>query len=328
MTEFDRLPTESPLSQSVSREGKTVRIDIYENGDGGWLLEVVDGFGNSTVWDDSFSSDREALDEALKSIDEDGIDSLIGSPPDSDWEENLNLGLSDDELEELDEFLADDTLQETSMDVSTLEGYLTAIAIGPRLVMPSEWLPWIWDMEEGEASAPFENEEQASRIFSLIMRRYNSILQSFATAPEAFQPIFWRGNQWGVAEWCEGFILGFQFSDDAWSLLAAGQPEWFAPFLRFGTDDCIDTTKMTGDAEAWMSEIDASLGNLQRYWKENRHRRPGGTISEDSRLGSQNGVAQVVRNGPKISRNDACPCGSGKKYKKCCGAGDTSPTLH
>ncbi len=29
----------------------------------------------------------------------------------------------------------------------------------------------------------------------------------------------------------------------------------------------------------------------------------------------------VVRKGPKIGRNDPCPCGSGKKYKKCCGAG-------
>lgn len=28
----------------------------------------------------------------------------------------------------------------------------------------------------------------------------------------------------------------------------------------------------------------------------------------------------VVRNGPRIGRNDPCPCGSGKKYKKCCGA--------
>ena len=27
----------------------------------------------------------------------------------------------------------------------------------------------------------------------------------------------------------------------------------------------------------------------------------------------------VVRGGPEIGRNDACPCGSGKKYKKCCG---------
>jgi SEC-C motif-containing protein len=28
----------------------------------------------------------------------------------------------------------------------------------------------------------------------------------------------------------------------------------------------------------------------------------------------------VVRTGPKIGRNEPCPCGSGKKYKHCCGA--------
>jgi preprotein translocase subunit SecA len=31
-------------------------------------------------------------------------------------------------------------------------------------------------------------------------------------------------------------------------------------------------------------------------------------------------VQQVVRSGSKVGRNDPCPCGSGKKYKKCCGA--------
>ena len=31
-------------------------------------------------------------------------------------------------------------------------------------------------------------------------------------------------------------------------------------------------------------------------------------------------VQQVVRGAAKIGRNDPCPCGSGKKYKKCCGA--------
>ena len=29
-------------------------------------------------------------------------------------------------------------------------------------------------------------------------------------------------------------------------------------------------------------------------------------------------VTQVVRSGPKVGRNDPCPCGSGKKYKQCC----------
>ena len=28
----------------------------------------------------------------------------------------------------------------------------------------------------------------------------------------------------------------------------------------------------------------------------------------------------IRRDEPKVGRNDACPCGSGKKYKKCCGA--------
>jgi uncharacterized protein YecA (UPF0149 family) len=31
-------------------------------------------------------------------------------------------------------------------------------------------------------------------------------------------------------------------------------------------------------------------------------------------------VKTIVREAPKIGRNDPCPCGSGKKYKKCCGA--------
>jgi hypothetical protein len=58
-----------------------VQVDIYEDGKGGWLLEVVDEFWNSTVWDDSFESDHEALAEAIKTIEAEGIESLIGALP-------------------------------------------------------------------------------------------------------------------------------------------------------------------------------------------------------------------------------------------------------
>ena len=30
-------------------------------------------------------------------------------------------------------------------------------------------------------------------------------------------------------------------------------------------------------------------------------------------------AGQYINNGPKVGPNDPCPCGSGKKYKKCCG---------
>ena len=58
----------SPLCQSISSGGKKLQIDIYGNGEGRWILEVQDEFGNSTVWDDHFDTDRAALLEAKKSV--------------------------------------------------------------------------------------------------------------------------------------------------------------------------------------------------------------------------------------------------------------------
>jgi hypothetical protein len=70
----------SDLCAKHESEGKFVQIDIYQDGQGGWLLEVIDEYNNSTVWDDSFPTDQEALAEALKTIEKEGIGSLIGAP--------------------------------------------------------------------------------------------------------------------------------------------------------------------------------------------------------------------------------------------------------
>ena len=74
----DPVPKGSSLSQVVERDGRSVKVDIYEDGMGGWLLEIVDEFGNSSVWDQSFETEQDALDEALKTIRVEGIESLIG----------------------------------------------------------------------------------------------------------------------------------------------------------------------------------------------------------------------------------------------------------
>ena len=74
-------PVFSPLSQAIARDGKTVQVDIYEDGEGGWLLEVVDEYNNSSVWENPFETDLAALTEVLRTIEAEGINSLIGSPP-------------------------------------------------------------------------------------------------------------------------------------------------------------------------------------------------------------------------------------------------------
>lgn len=73
----------SSLSRPITDKGLTVRIEIYRGENTEWTLEVVDASNNSTVWDDLFPTDQAALDEALRTVREEGIETLVG-PPSSD----------------------------------------------------------------------------------------------------------------------------------------------------------------------------------------------------------------------------------------------------
>jgi hypothetical protein len=70
----------SPLRQSVTDKGHTIRIEIYREPDTEWTLEAVDASNNSTVWEDLFATDQAALEEALRTVREEGIESLVGPP--------------------------------------------------------------------------------------------------------------------------------------------------------------------------------------------------------------------------------------------------------
>ena len=68
----------SPLCQEISKDGTKIQVDIYRGEDeSGWILEVVDEENASTVWDEPFDTDQEALDAVLIVIEKDGIRSLL-----------------------------------------------------------------------------------------------------------------------------------------------------------------------------------------------------------------------------------------------------------
>ena len=67
----------SALSRTIREGGTEIHIDIYRLETTDWSLEVVDETGASTVWDDLFPTDRAALDEALKTIREEGIRTFL-----------------------------------------------------------------------------------------------------------------------------------------------------------------------------------------------------------------------------------------------------------
>ena len=78
----DKRVIYSRLCQDVTREGMTVEIVIFRlEDDATWSLSVDDEDGGTTVWDDAFPTESEALDAAMQLIETDGIASFFDPPP-------------------------------------------------------------------------------------------------------------------------------------------------------------------------------------------------------------------------------------------------------
>lgn len=78
MAEDEYNLIESPLSQNITRDGITIEVHIYRGEDEpAWILEVVDHTGASTVWSEKFATDRAALDELLRTIETEGIQTFL-----------------------------------------------------------------------------------------------------------------------------------------------------------------------------------------------------------------------------------------------------------
>lgn len=221
--------------------------------------------------------------------------------------------LSSTELDVLDEFLALPALEETSMDVAVLDGYLSAILLSPRLVMPALWLARIWDMEGARKKPTFKNEDESAHILALITRHYHTLAEQFTQDPPALVPVFLRGAQWGVSEWCAGFLLGTAFDRDTWAALMEEQPEWFTPLNVLGIGDDDDIEEEYPDLDAAFDAVVVAVQDIARHFRAERLAGP------DPRAVDFSAPAPIVREAAKTPRNALCPCGSGKKFKKCCG---------
>src|SRR5216684_7195384 len=135
--------------------------------------------------------------------------------------------LTNREIEKLDAFLLSDGGLENAMDVSTLDGFLCAVLSGPKVIMPSEWMRWVWDMKEGKQAPEFESEKRAQRIIELLMRHADDIALMLSRGSEHYEPLFYehRINQRTVTiidEWCCGYVKGIAI--DAMGFLLMRRP--------------------------------------------------------------------------------------------------------
>lgn len=223
--------------------------------------------------------------------------------------------LSDAEIETLGEFLLnridDDTdtegKDEGIFDISTLDGFFTAIVSGPVMVPPSQWLPAVW----GDFEPVWEDEDDFKSIFMLMMRHMNGIMAMLMEGADDFEPIYMERDVKGkvytiVDEWCEGYLRAVALTGDQWRAGGADMDILLTPIAAFTS-----TTNWRGhdfneiEVENIKNAIAPNVREIHAFWLERRG---------DDMSSSQ----PARRQEPKVGRNDPCPCGSGKKYKRCC----------
>lgn len=218
------------------------------------------------------------------------------------------IPLADEELKELEDFLMSDATGEEAMDISMLDGFLTALAVGPNNLPPGQWLPIVWG-----GDVTWRSRQQMERMTSLVFRHANDLLFYLRDEPDTFEPLLYEREQDGetipiIDEWCIGFVRGMALDEAAWQpLLEADEGEdLLRPILLYGTESGWHELESQPELEERHNEFAASLGEcvvaIMAWW-----------------LPTRKAKGTVRREESKVGRNDLCPCGSGKKFKKCCG---------
>ena len=211
-------------------------------------------------------------------------------------------------LQELDDFLLSDAISDDAMLLSELDGFFAGLVVSPALIMPSEWMPVVW----GDAEPVFESEQQAQTVIGLILGHYSDIIQQLDRGE--YRPIYDFDPDDDIVweTWIEGF----------WRAVLLRPQDWLA---HTNTDDdelqqaVFVVTRLyelaaTPSVDLEPMEVDKDVENLAPDLipdaVETLHR---------ARLArAQPTGAPTNENRPKVGRNDPCPCGSGKKFKKCC----------
>ena len=193
------------------------------------------------------------------------------------------------------------------LDISELDGYLCAIVSSPRAIDPSLWLPGIFAHKDPK----WPNEQEFERFVGTVFNIMHSIESTLNDIPDEFEPVFLTEEDDPdtllVEEWCFGYMKGVDVG--RWPEIepTSDTPAQLDAIGLFGlTDNFAELDKLSGtELEQAKQALKPAAVSLHQYWFERRDE-----FAEASQT--------IINEGPKVSRNDPCPCGSGKKFKKCC----------
>jgi len=234
-----------------------------------------------------------------------------------------DVDLSQDEIAELDALLAAIPEPLEPLDAVMLDGFLCGVVVQPRLIEVDEWLPFVFDAG-GHRWGEAEPGDEQRRARTLVLRRHAALNRSLAERGD-FDPLLLEpspddaGEQARAAAdpvaamlspWVAGFAQAIELLPALTELDDPQVRAALASILAFAPPDgehddanAAAPPRPNATLEQAIEAIIAAVAELYELTVAQRYR-----------------VEAVRHAAPKVGRNDACPCGSGRKFKHCHGA--------
>ena len=213
--------------------------------------------------------------------------------------------ISENDLDRLEQYLNALERADSTMPLDMVQGLLAAVASAPAPIAQDKWMPEVL----GEAHL-FTDAEEKKEITDLLARFAEDTARQLNEG-EGFDFILYGDDGDDLGAWAEGYLLGVELAEPAWddSTDAEDLDTMLFPFLAL-TGDAKERALEAG--EAWISEEEEG-----QMLAEIREGLADHLIDIRQHWFDRSIPPTVKREGPKIGRNDPCPCGSGKKYKNC-----------
>jgi len=232
--------------------------------------------------------------------------------------------LTDAEINEIDELLAAVPAPFETVDAVILDGYLAGVLVQPVLLQPEDWLPPIFGTEGmPEPGIAGWSQAQHDRLVSLITRRKDEILRGILEdgwfdpivpmiEDDDGKPVEGKDALEGIGYWAAGFEWALANFPQLEEAALSGVPDLLDSIWRHlpEQDEAQQALTKALDEEHPLKNLDEAIEALVF------------DVVDLAQIGlaESHKVETVVREHPKLGRNDPCHCGSGKKYKNCHGA--------
>ena len=234
--------------------------------------------------------------------------------------------LDEARIDRLAELLEQRAVPFKGLNIEALDGFLTALAVSPSAVPPEEWQPVVW----GGKAPTWDSEEEGRQVQLLLMAHLDMCLARVrhgeGELPDHLAPLMWlpgdpeltgeealQEDELDVgSDWAHGFFSAVMLREEEWDRWLDDN-DWI--------EDIFDALDRLASGEAINPE-DPTAEPMRVGYRE----RLGIVIDIPGMMADLNHhrvealtPRTPIRREAEPGRNDACPCGSGKKYKKCCG---------